>query len=88
MIDLCFSCDPVGDCVLSYPCVGGSEALLVVESRPSIKRTETIKSLSQQDFLYKNLENYAENRRGKPDMSMLVEVTGGSSCIGRDADPT
>ena len=40
-----------------------------------IKTTETIESPSQQDLLYKNLENYAESRRGKLDMSMVVEVT-------------
>ena len=39
-----------------------------------IKTTETIESLLQQDLLHKNLENYAESRRGKPDMSMLVAV--------------
>ena len=65
--------------VFSYPCVCGSEALwLVVESRPSVselvKTTETIESLSQQDVLYKNLENYAENQRGTSEMSMLDEV--------------
>ena len=58
-----------GDCVLPYPCVCGSTAFLVVESRPSVlepvKTTETIESLSQQDLLYKNLENYAVNQRGK-----------------------
>ena len=50
----------------------------LIESRPSIseliKMTETIESLSQQDLLCRNLENYAESRRGKPDMSMLAEV--------------
>ena len=53
--------------------------LLVVESRHSvlelIKMTETIECLSQQYLPHKNLENYAKNRRGKSDMSMLVEVT-------------
>ena len=52
---------------------------MVVESRPSVseyvKTTETIESLSQQDSPYKNMENYAENRRGKPEMSMLAEIT-------------
>ena len=40
-----------------------------------VRTTETIESLSQRDLLCKNLENFAENRRGKPDMSMLVEIT-------------
>ena len=74
-----FLLQPCGDCVLSYVCVCGSRALLVVESRPSVselvKTTETIENLSQQGLLYKNMENYAENRRGKPEMSMLVEIT-------------
>ena len=75
----CFSCNPV--VTVCYPifCVCGSRALLVVESRPSVpelvKTTETIESLSQQDSLYKNMENCAENRRGKPEMSMLAEIT-------------
>ena len=52
---------------------------LVVESGQCfselIETTETIDSLLQQELLYKNLENYAEGRRGKPDVSMLVAVT-------------
>ena len=30
--------------------------------------------MSQQELLYKNLENYAENQRGKSEMSMLDEI--------------
>ena len=52
---------------------------MVVESRPNVselvKTTETIESLSQQNLLNKNVENYVENRRRKPDMGMLVEIT-------------
>ena len=76
---LCVLLRPCGDCILSYPCVCGSRALWVVESQPSvselIKTTEAIESLSQQDLLHKNLENYAESRRGKSEMSMLHEIT-------------
>ena len=79
VVDSCFSCCDLVVTVFSYLCVCGSEAFwLVVESRPSVselvKTTETIESLSQQDVLYKNLENYAENQRGTSEMSMLDEV--------------
>ena len=79
VFDACFSCNPVVTVVYPIFCVCGSRALLVVESRPSVselvKTTETIESLSQQDLLYKKMENYAENQRGKPEMRMLVEIT-------------
>ena len=58
-----YSCGVCGDCVPSYPCVCGSRALLVVESRHSVlelvKTTETIES---------------ENQRVKSEMSMLDEI--------------
>ena len=63
----------------------GSRAVLVVESRPSVvefvKTTETIESLSQEDLLYKNLENYGMNLRGKSEMSMLDEVAAGAAAL-------
>ena len=67
------------DCVLCYPCVFvGPKPFWLTENwlcvSELIKATETIESLSQQDLLYRNLENCAESRRGKLDKSMLAEV--------------
>ena len=79
---LCVLLRPCGDCVLSYPLFDGSRALLVVESQPGVselvKTTKTIESVSQEDLLCCTRiwkKTYAENRRGKPDISMLVEIT-------------
>ena len=73
-----FSCLLV---IVFYPISVFADAkpYLIVQSHQCfselVKTTETIESLLQQDLLHKNLENYAEGRRGKPDMSMLVAVT-------------
>ena len=46
-----------------------------------VKTMETIESLSQQDLLHKNLEHYAENQRGKSEMSMLDEIVADAAAL-------
>ena len=56
-----------------------------LESLPSVsesvKTTETIESLSQQDLLCKNLESYAEKQRGKSEMSMLDQIAAEAAAL-------
>ena len=47
----------------------------------TVKTTETIESLTQQDLLYKNLENYAGNQRGESGMSMLDDVAAEAAAL-------
>ena len=46
-----------------------------------VKTTNTIQSLSQQDLLHKNLEHYAENQRGKSEMSMFDEIAAEAAAL-------
>ena len=47
----------------------------------TVKTTDTIESLTQQELLYKNLENYAGNQRGESGMSMLDNVAAEAAAL-------
>ena len=47
----------------------------------TVKTTETIESLTQQELLYTNLKNVAGNQRGEPGMSMLDDVAAEAAAL-------